>query len=92
MQEADEPMIKVNCASIPDDLFESEFFGHVKGSFTGAHQNRIGRLQLADGAHCFSTRWAKSRFLNRANYCAPCRKANFSESVTAKLSMLTLEL
>lgn len=50
---AEKPMIKVNCASIPNELFESEFFGHVKGSFTGAHQDRIGRLQMADGGTLF---------------------------------------
>jgi len=46
-------MVKVNCASIPKNLFESEFFGHVRGAFTGAHQDRIGRLQLADGGTLF---------------------------------------
>jgi transcriptional regulator with GAF, ATPase, and Fis domain len=45
---ARQPLITVNCAAIPRDLFESEFFGHVKGSFSGATQNRIGRFQLAD--------------------------------------------
>lgn len=50
---ADCPLVKVNCASIPNELFESEFFGHVKGSFTGAHKDRIGRLQLADGGTLF---------------------------------------
>ncbi len=50
---ADKPMVKVNCASIPKDLFESEFFGHVRGSFTGAHKDRVGRLQLADGGTLF---------------------------------------
>lgn len=50
---ADQALVKVNCASIPSELFESEFFGHVKGSFTGAHQDRIGRLQLADGGTLF---------------------------------------
>lgn len=49
----DKPLIKVNCASIPKDLFESEFFGHVRGAFTGAHQDRVGRLQLADGGTLF---------------------------------------
>jgi len=44
---SDKPMVKVNCASIPKDLFESEFFGHVRGAFTGAHRDRVGRLQLA---------------------------------------------
>ena len=47
------PMVKVNCASIPKELFESEFFGHVKGAFTGAHRDRIGRFQLADGGTLF---------------------------------------
>ena len=47
------PMVKVNCASIPNELFESEFFGHVKGSFTGAHQDRVGRLQTSDGGTLF---------------------------------------
>jgi len=41
------PLVKVNCASIPKELFESEFFGHVRGSFTGAVRDRIGRFQLA---------------------------------------------
>ncbi len=50
---ADGPLVKVNCASIPKDLFESEFFGHVKGAFTGAHRDRVGRFQLADGGTIF---------------------------------------
>ena len=41
--------MRVNCASVPSDLFESEFFGHVKGAFTGALRDRVGRFQLADG-------------------------------------------
>jgi transcriptional regulator with GAF, ATPase, and Fis domain len=41
-------LVKVNCASIPKDLFESEFFGHVRGAFTGAVSDRVGRFQLAD--------------------------------------------
>ncbi len=47
------PLVKVNCASIPKDLFESEFFGHRKGAFTGAHRDRVGRLQLANGGTLF---------------------------------------
>ena len=50
---ADRPLVKVNCASIPKELFESEFFGHVKGAFTGAHRDRIGRFLLADGGTIF---------------------------------------
>ncbi len=49
----DKPLIKVNCASIPRELFESEFFGHVRGAFTGAVRDRIGRFQLADGGTLF---------------------------------------
>lgn len=47
------PLIKVNCASIPRDLFESEFFGHVRGAFTGAVKDRSGRFQLADQGTLF---------------------------------------
>ena len=43
----DGPMVKVNCASIPRDLYESEFFGHVRGAFTGAVSNRTGRFELS---------------------------------------------
>ncbi|MCZ6475888.1 MAG: sigma 54-interacting transcriptional regulator [Gammaproteobacteria bacterium] len=50
---ANGPLVKVNCASIPHELFESEFFGHVKGAFTGAYRDRIGRFQLADGGTLF---------------------------------------
>lgn len=50
---ADGPLVKVNCASIPKELFESEFFGHVKGAFTGALRDRVGRFQLADGGSIF---------------------------------------
>ena len=52
-QRAEKPLVKVNCASIPKELFESEFFGHVRGAFTGAHRDRIGRFQLADGGTIF---------------------------------------
>lgn len=45
---AKNPYIRVNCAAIPDTLIESEFFGHEKGSFTGANSKRLGRFELAD--------------------------------------------
>jgi transcriptional regulator with GAF, ATPase, and Fis domain len=47
------PLIEVNCASIPRELFESEFFGHVKGAFTGALRDRAGRFQAAHGGTLF---------------------------------------
>jgi DNA-binding NtrC family response regulator/class 3 adenylate cyclase len=50
---ADKPMIRVNCASIPKELYESEFFGHVKGAFTGAFKDRVGRFEAANGGTLF---------------------------------------
>lgn len=50
---AERPLVKVNCASVPRELFESEFFGHVRGAFSGAARDREGRFQLADGGTLF---------------------------------------
>lgn len=47
------PLIKVNCAAIPKELIESELFGHKKGSFTGAINDKLGKFQLADGGTLF---------------------------------------
>ena len=47
------PLIRVNCGAIPESLFESEFFGHVRGAFTGALKDRVGRFELADGGTLF---------------------------------------
>ena len=50
---SEQPLVRVNCASIPSELFESEFFGHAKGAFTGAAGDRAGRFQVADGGTLF---------------------------------------
>lgn len=50
---SDKPLVKVNCASIPKELFASEFFGHTKGAFTGAHANREGKFGAADKGTLF---------------------------------------
>lgn len=47
------PLIPVNCGAIPEELLESELFGHEKGAFTGAYKTRIGRFELADGGTIF---------------------------------------
>ena len=49
----DRPLIKINCAALPRELVESELFGHEKGAFTGAVQQRRGRFELADGGTLF---------------------------------------
>jgi transcriptional regulator with GAF, ATPase, and Fis domain len=50
---AGRPLVKVNCAAVPRELYESEFFGHARGAFTGALRDRAGRFELADGGTLF---------------------------------------
>src|SRR4030042_802381 len=50
---AEKPLVEVNCAAIPNELIESELFGHEKGSFTGATTQRIGKFEMADGGTLF---------------------------------------
>ncbi|MBL8026951.1 MAG: sigma-54-dependent Fis family transcriptional regulator [Fibrobacteres bacterium] len=49
----DKPFVKIDCSSIPESLLDSELFGHEKGSFTGAHERKKGRLESADGGTVF---------------------------------------
>ncbi|MFA3783336.1 sigma-54-dependent transcriptional regulator [Melioribacteraceae bacterium 4301-Me] len=50
---SDRPFIPINCAAVPENLFESELFGHVKGAFTGAFKDKIGRVELANSGTLF---------------------------------------
>jgi two-component system nitrogen regulation response regulator NtrX len=50
---AEQAFVEVNCAAIPEELIESELFGHVKGSFTGASDNKVGKFEKADGGTLF---------------------------------------
>ncbi|RJR30719.1 MAG: sigma-54-dependent Fis family transcriptional regulator, partial [Desulfobacteraceae bacterium] len=49
----EKPFLAINCAAIPEQLFESELFGYERGAFTGAHQARIGKIERCDGGTCF---------------------------------------
>ena len=50
---ANEPFVQVNCAAIPEELIESELFGHLKGAFTGATEKKLGKFEIADGGTIF---------------------------------------
>lgn len=50
---AQQPFVEVNCAAIPEELIESELFGHLKGSFTGAHEDKVGKFEQANGGTLF---------------------------------------
>ncbi len=71
---AGKSFIAVNCGAIPRELMESEFFGHKKGSFTGAHQDKIGLFQAAEGGTLFFDEVADLPWICKSNYYVPFRK------------------
>jgi transcriptional regulator with PAS, ATPase and Fis domain len=69
------PLVVVDCASLPESLFESELFGHERGALTGASTTKPGLVEAASGARCFWMRWATSRCPCRSSSCAFWRAA-----------------
>ena len=65
----EQPFVPLNVAAIPKELIESELFGHEKGAFTGATQQRTGRFEQADGGTCFSMKSAICRRKPRPGCC-----------------------
>jgi two-component system response regulator PilR (NtrC family) len=81
---ADKPFIPVNCGAIPTELMESEFFGHKKGSFSGAYDDKRGLFQAADGGTLFLMKLQNYRCPCKSNYCEPFRKKKYVPSVLYK--------
>jgi transcriptional regulator with GAF, ATPase, and Fis domain len=76
----DKPLVRVNCASIPKDLYESEFFGHARGAFTDAIRERAGRFETAEGGTIFLDEIGEVPRSCKANCCASFRKKPMSAS------------
>ena len=84
------PLIKVNCAAIPETLLESELFGHVRGAFTGATSNKKGLFALADGGTHLPRRDRDDAGPRcRGSCCACCRSASSSRSAPSGPSTST---
>jgi len=72
------PFVEMNCAAIPEELIESELFGHMKGSFTGAHENRQGKFELADGGTLFLDEIADMSLNTQAKVLRVLQEQRFS--------------
>jgi len=76
-QRADGPFIEVNCAAIPEELIESELFGHEKGAFTGALARKAGRFELADGGTIFLDEVADMSLMTQAKVLRMLQEQSF---------------
>ncbi len=76
--------VQVNCAAIPEELIESELFGHVKGAFTGAVETRVGKFQLADGGTLFLDEVADMSLATQAKVLRVLQDGDFQSVGSAK--------
>ena len=86
---ADEAYVEVNCAAIPEELIESELFGHEKGAFTGATERQIGKFERRTRARSSWTRSATCACAPRPRCCACSRRARSSGSARRRRSRWT---
>ncbi|MEK7728842.1 MAG: sigma-54 factor interaction domain-containing protein, partial [candidate division KSB1 bacterium] len=75
---ADKPYVKVNCAALPENLLESELFGHEKGAFTGAYQTRIGKFEQSDQGTLFLDEIGDMHISTQAKILRVLQDQNFS--------------
>ena len=76
----DEPLIKVNCGAIPETLLDSELFGHEKGAFTGAYEQKRGRFERASRGTVFLDEVSDCPQQRRSGFCACSRRTRSSAS------------
>lgn len=89
-QRVNNPFITINCSAIPENLFESELFGHIKGAFTNAIKDRMGRLELADSGTVFLDEVAeipKSMQVKLLRFLQSMEFERVGESITRKIDI-----
>jgi NtrC-family two-component system response regulator AlgB len=89
---SDKPLIKVNCAAIPEGLLESELFGHVKGAFTGANKDRKGRFELADGGTLFLDEIGEMPFTFQAKLLRVLQSGQFETVGDSKTKQVNVRI